>query len=153
MTIGASNLGPCTDNSLCQVFADKTASAGILVEVGSIQLCQMLQGALEILLVLPLCLWVEHFCWHLTDRCGHLQKRIRRVRITQLQTQVPKRQHQQSLKTLQQQTCELHQAVFRLAVARPYPEVKGGGPLVFTPIELSRVDGIDDRPGVLELEP
>ncbi len=38
----------CTYNTLCQVFADKAATTGVLAEVGSVQLSQMRQSVLEV---------------------------------------------------------------------------------------------------------
>ena len=63
----------CADNTLCQILADKPTATGILVEVGCVQLCQVFECALELLLVSPLSLWIEHALWHLTDGCGDLQ--------------------------------------------------------------------------------
>ncbi len=50
----------CSHNAFCQVFAHKAASASILAEVGCVQLSQMPQCVLELLLITPLSLWVQH---------------------------------------------------------------------------------------------
>ena len=50
----------CSHNAFCQVFTHKAASTSVLAEIGRVQLSQMPQRVLELLLITPLSLWVQH---------------------------------------------------------------------------------------------